>query len=114
MSNWAYRADQELPSFAISWADRDGNLIDFTSGYTFELKLAVDNVTAPVLVKTTGITGAATAPNIVVAWASGDLNVAAGVYKVYLKATTGGNDRRFRPLDEPKITIKAAPAAAAP
>jgi hypothetical protein len=109
-----YRADQETPSYPVEWRDRDGNLIDFSASYTFELKL-VNQATGTVgLTKTTGITGAATSPNITAAWAAGELATAisvgggAGTYQVHLTATTSGADRMFRPGSEPLIKIMAA------
>lgn len=113
MTDYIYRQDQEDPAVYISWSDKDGNLIDFSTGYTFEVKLAVDATTAPVLVKTTGITGAATSPNITITWASGDLNVTPGTYRLYLKATTSSRDRRYKNNEEPKVVIVATPADAA-
>lgn len=108
MSQWIYRADAELPSFAVAWYDNTGTLINFASGYTFELKLVNQSTGTVTLTKTTGITGAATSPNVTVAWAAGELAVAAAAYRVHLTATTGGADRMFRPGDEPTVTIVAA------
>jgi hypothetical protein len=105
--SWIYATDQETPSFAVAWSDRDGDLIDFTSGYTFELRLVHRTTGTVALTKTTGITGAATSPNVTVAWAAGELGITPGPYRAKLKATTGGADRRFRPGDEPIITIVA-------
>ena len=108
-----YRADQDVPSYPVEWKDRDGVLINFASGYTFELKL-INQATGTIgLTKTTGITGAATSPNITAAWAAGELAtvvVAAGVgtYEVHLTATSSGADRMFRPGNEPLLIIKAA------
>ena len=105
---WIYRADQEVPSFSVAWYDRDNTLINFATGYTFELKLIAVDGTTIALTKTTGIAGAATSPNITVAWAVGELNIAVGAYRAHLTATTGGADRMFKPGDEPVITIVAA------
>lgn len=90
----------------MSWYDRDNALIDFATGYTFEVKLLLGTVVA--LTKTTGITGAATAPNVTVAWAAGELNPTPGRYRLHLTATTGGADRMFMPGDEPTIVVAAA------
>lgn len=109
MAQFEYRTDQEDPAYVVAWSDRDGNLIDFATGYTFTLKLVnvVTGVTA--LTKTTNITGAATAPNITVAWAAGELAIAAADYSVKLVATTGGRDRVFSPGLPDVIRIIAAP-----
>ena len=106
--SWVYRADQEVPSFAVDWYDRDGNLINFATGYTFEVKLINQSTGTVALTKTTGVTGAATSPNVVVAWATGQLAITPAVYRLHLTATTGGADRMFRPGDEPRVTIVAA------
>jgi hypothetical protein len=109
VSSWIYRADQDSPSYAVAWSDRDGTLINFSSGYTFEVKL-VNRVDGTIgLTKSAGITGAAVSPNITVAWTTGELAaVPPAAYRVHLTATTGGADRMFRPGDEPIITIVAA------
>lgn len=106
--SWTYRQDQESPSFAVAWSDRDGNLINFSTDYTFELKLVNQSTGVVALTKTAGITGAATSPNVVAAWSTGELSIAPAVYRVHLTATIGGADRMFRPGDEPRLTIVAA------
>lgn len=105
MGTWRYRQNQELPSFAVSWSDRDGNLIDFSTGYTFTLKLANSATGEVALTKTTGIVGGDTAPNVVAAWAAGELNITPGSYRVHLTATSAGADRVFMPGREPYIVI---------
>jgi hypothetical protein len=104
-----YRQDQELPSFAVTWKDNGGAIINFSAGYTFQVLLVNAGTGAIALTKTTNITGAATAPNVTVAWPTGELNIAAGSYYVHLRATTGGNDRLFSPADLPTIRIIATP-----
>jgi hypothetical protein len=95
----SYKRTAERPSLEIWWYDRTGALIDFSSVYTFSLKLGNTGETA-LLTKTTNITGAAGSgsapsgdPNITVAWASGDLDLDAGVYACDLTATTSSLDR---------------------
>ena len=65
------------------WWTISGALVNFTSGYTFTLKLALESTPATVIfTKTTGFTGAAGSgtaqdgtPNLTVAWATtGELN----------------------------------------
>lgn len=94
-----YYAHDERPSAEIWWQDDDGTLVDFSSGYTFSLKVGVPG-SAALLTKTSGITGAAGAgseptgtPNIVVAWTAGELNLTPGIYALQLKATTSSLDR---------------------
>jgi hypothetical protein len=108
MSEWVYRQDAEIPSFAVEWRDGNGALINFASGYTFQV-LLVNTSDAVVLTKTTNITGAATSPNVTVAWPAGELNITPGVYFLHLRATSATNDRFFSPGRWPKITIVATP-----
>jgi hypothetical protein len=81
--------------------DDDGTLIDFSSGYTWSLKVGVPGSTA-LLTKTTNIAGAAGAgvcptgtPNVVITWTAGELNLTPGVYNVQLTATASSLDRVF-------------------
>jgi cytochrome bd-type quinol oxidase subunit 2 len=107
---WTYRSDAETPSYAVHWKDRDGNTIDFSSGYTFTVQLVNVSTGTTALTKTTNITGASTSPNVTVAWAVGELAVTAGLYWLMLKATDGSSqDRFFRPGNWPTIEIEAAP-----
>jgi hypothetical protein len=102
----SYVQGSDLPDLALEWR-QDGALIDFSSGYTFSLKIGVPGEAAS-LTKTTGITGAATSPNITIAWAtSGELNtLSVGVHAVQLAATrTADSKQRFL---EGSLTIKPA------
>lgn len=100
MSKWLrYYRTAERPSLEIWWQDDDGTLIDFSTGYTWSLKIG--NVgSAALLTKTVGITGAVGAgveptgtPNVTVAWTTGELDLAAGNYELQLTATASGVDR---------------------
>jgi hypothetical protein len=97
----------DLPDTRIEWKDGDGNVIDFSSGHTFVLKAGTPG-TAADMTKSTGITGAATSPNITIAWAtSNELNtLAAGVYSLHLVATRVV-DSKQRVL-EGSLTVKPA------
>ncbi len=110
MSSWVYRADAEVPSYTVLWRDSSNVPIDFSTGYTFEVKLVNRSSGAVALTKTTGITGSdgSSGYNIVVAWSVGELNVTPGIYEVHLTATTETADRHFRPGHEPQIVIKAS------
>lgn len=60
----------ELPAWAISWPAGDGTFYDFTSGWTFVLKVSGGGTDAALLTKTTGFTGStgsATDPNLTIA-----------------------------------------------
>lgn len=85
----------ELPDITAVWRDSEGTLIDFSSGWTFTLKLN----TFPPFVKTTGITGAATSPNVRIAFAAGELDdLPPGTHRAQLWAKRGDGKDRV-PLD---------------
>lgn len=87
-----YVAGDELPSLALTWKDTDNNVIDFSTGYTFRLRLVRGNTTA--LEKTSGIAGAAAAPNVTVDWASGELDgLERGNYQAQLRARRTVDDK---------------------
>lgn len=96
-----YIRNAERPSLALWLLDRAGDLIDFSSNYTFSFKIGERGGTAA-LTKTTGITGAAGSgtaptgtPNVTVAWSAGELNLTPGVYLWQLTATTSSTDRTY-------------------
>lgn len=86
----------EHPDIALTWRDNSGAIIDLAAGYTFELKIGHGGYTA-VLTKTTGITGAQTAPNVTVVFAATELDaVPIGMYEAQLRANqTSTNKDRF-------------------
>ena len=103
-----YVLGAELGDLAITWYDDDGTLINFSSGYTFQVKVGLAGQAAT-FTKTTGITGAATAPNVVIGWAtSGELNSLTdpGAYTVQVAATRT-SDSKVR-VQQGRITIMAA------
>ena len=114
----AYRTDQELPGLPIEWRDADDEIINFSSGWTFTARLAAASAPNVVLAtKTTGISGAATSPNVLIEWAAGvfdDLTPAADgstyLLHLYARRTSDSKDRVFRPGRPPEITIYPAPA----
>ena len=108
MRTFIYPANTEKPDYVVEWKDRDGNTIDFSSGYTFTVKLVAQDGTTVALTKTSGITGAATMPNVTVLWASGQLNITPGTYRLHLTATTGSSDRPYQPGAEDTVVILAA------
>lgn len=108
MTAFDYYQGDELGAVNLWWRNSAGALIDFSAGYTWEVRLG--NVSgASVLTVTTGITGAAGSgakpdgvPNIVIAWTAanlGSLTVPVGVneivYPMFLKATTSSLDRHY-------------------
>ena len=109
-----YYKDQELPALAFNWYDSNGAIIDFSTGWTFIFKLcasATPNVVA--FSKTTGVTGAAIAPNVVVDVAVGDFTSlpADTTYNIvlYAKRTSDSKLRVFNAGSPPQTTILTAP-----
>lgn len=88
MNSTTYIQGSDLPDLAIEWTDQAGNVIDYSSGHTFELRIG-DPGSTPLITKTTNITGAAATPNVTIAWAtSGELNtLPPGSYEADLIAT---------------------------
>jgi len=108
MSELTYVADSENPETHLIWKDSTGAVIDFSSGFTFSVRLTQEGITT--LTKTSGITGSATEPNLRIAWEEDELNIASGVYQLWVYARDGASrDRVFRPADPPLIRIIAAP-----
>jgi hypothetical protein len=96
-----YHATAARPAAELWLLDDDGSLIDFSSGYTFTLRVGAKDEAA-ILTKTTGITGAAGAgveptgtPNVVITWTAGELDIVRAAHWFQLTATTGGLPRVF-------------------
>ena len=101
-----YAKGAELPALALWLFDDFGDLIDFSSGYTFAFKIGRPGTTA--LTKTSGILGAAGSgdaprpglpggvPNVTVAWSAGELNLDPGGWTWELIATASSLNRFFR------------------
>jgi hypothetical protein len=98
-----YYRTAERPDIKLWLADSNGNLIDFSTGYTFAFKLGNPGAAAD-FTKTTGIAGAVGAgvepsgtPNITLTFTAAELDgLTAGAYLWQLRATTGGLDRYFQ------------------
>ena len=111
MTTYDYRTDSELPVVPIYWQDATGDYYDFSSGWTFTV-LVVDASTREVkLTKTSGITGAegdADTPNIVIAWAAGEMaTIGAGHREVMLNARRSA-DSFDLPLPRRKILLRVS------
>lgn len=109
MAHVTYLAGCELPDTALTWYDSSDNLIDFSAGYTFTAKVGTPGSTA-LITKTTGITGAATSPNVTIAWSTAELAslTAQANYaiQVIARRTSDSKDRGF-PV---AISLTVAPA----
>jgi hypothetical protein len=89
-----YTKGDELEPVSITWYQPNGTLYNFTSGWTFTARIGTPG-TAALVQKTTGFTGAATAPNLSLAWTAGDLAaIASGTYHLDITArlTAGSLD----------------------
>jgi hypothetical protein len=103
-------SDQELPSTPFVWNDRDGNLVDFSSGWTFTFEVSLNGTI--VLSKTSGITGSASSPNVTVDWAVNELAaLGAGDYtgRLIARRTADNKDRMFP--GRLTLQVRAAPTA---
>ena len=113
MSQTAYYQGAEKPDFGIGWLDANGTVIDFSSGYTFTFTLSKDGTI--VYTQTTGITGAATSPNVQVVFPAGwSDSITPDVYLVRLRArlTSGSKDRDWPPLDSDPVYLEIRAALA--
>lgn len=90
-----YYRGAELPDAEITWLDSAGSVINFSTGYTFQVKIGNSGSSA-LFTKSTGITGASTAPNILISWSTDDLSsLPAGTYDMDITAnlTAQNKDR---------------------
>lgn len=89
-------AGAELPDQTLTWQASDGTVIDFSSGHTFTMRIDTD----PVTIKSAGIVGAATSPNITLQFAANELDTfASGIYGAQLVARrTSDSKDRVMPL----------------
>jgi hypothetical protein len=88
-----YTQGSDLPDYPIQWLDSEGDLVDFSSGWTFECKVGTPGSAAEFT--TTDVDGAATSPNVMVHFATtGELNsLDPGTYTVQVKATRTADSR---------------------
>lgn len=103
----AVRKGAELPDRGIEWRDANGNIIDFSSGWTWQLKIGLTADGTAAITKTTGITGAATSPNVTISFSAGELDglTVETEYVCQLMATSGTKQRGF-----PDFTLWLTPA----
>lgn len=102
-----YIQGAELDDLTVSWSDSNGDLYDFSSGWTFSLKVG-NKGSAASFTKTTGMTGAAASPNLTVVWATtGELNLLeGGTYVLQIEAIRTSDSRSLFMQDS--ITIVEA------
>lgn len=88
-----------LPDLQFVWTDANQNLIDFSNaGWSFRLVISQPPNAAKVI-KTSGITGANTSPNVTVQWAVNELaTLTPGRWYFQLTATYGPSGGKQRIL----------------
>lgn len=109
---WTVYKHQETTLY-FEWLDPiTGEIIPFDVGYTFTFELVSNNVSY--LVKSSGIVGSATSPNVAVVFGAGELapiGVVPGLYLGLLTArrTLDSVDFVFRAEDPPIVEVKLTP-----
>lgn len=118
-TTWTYFNTQELQSVSLQFAQHaDGTYTDFSTGYSFTVKLARTTApTEPSLIKTTGITGF-TGGVVTIDWATTDwvgleADAAGKDYVVWVQARrdSDSKDEIFSPHRLPTLRLKASPGA---
>jgi hypothetical protein len=118
MADYTYRTDQSGPPIGFRWLDYTKTLINFTTGWTFELQLVTYTGLIEKVVDNTGITGGAgdsVQPNVVISWPlSFFTDVPPDQYQLLLKAIeTASSKPRFFSLDRlPTLEVVPAPTVA--
>lgn len=88
-----YIQGADLPDLQLTWQDSTGNVIDFSTGWTFQVKVGKTGQPAT-FTKTAGIAGTATAPNVTVVWADGELDsLSPGAFRVLVTATRNADSK---------------------
>ncbi len=111
-----YERGAELEDATFAWTEPDGtSLIDFSTGFTFTLEVGVLAAGFTWLTKTSGISGAATDPNIVIEWTDAELaQVPTGTWTCRLTATRTSDSRDYRMLFMLRVTELEAAISARP
>ncbi len=83
-----------LPNAQLLWLDGAGNTIDLSAGYTFVVTVGRQGAASPAIIKTAGITGAPTSPNVTISWGASELAaLSEGTWLLQVAATAGGLTR---------------------
>lgn len=89
-----YIRGASLPDWGVNWTTADGTTIDYSSGWTFEGRMVNSQTYVEAFTKTSGITGAATSPNVTVQWTVNELDITPGEYVFYLEATQTSTSKK--------------------
>ena len=87
-----------LPDVQFTWNDADGNIIDFSSGWTFRMTIGRPP-NAAVITKTSGIVGHAEAPNLTIIWNPNELiTLTPGIWYFQIAAIYGPSGGKQREM----------------
>lgn len=92
---------EELPYIELTWYDRDGSPIDFsTQSHTFQAKV-LDHL-GKTITKTEGFTGYSVSPNLRIEFSSEDdiPHLEPGEYLLELTATNNVSDKSYKRSDQ--------------
>lgn len=111
---YRYLTTSEDPSILLEWLDYAGSAVDLSSG-TWSVKLVHISTGTVAVTKTTGVTGYAalqgTAPNqynALIQWATGELAVTAGEYRLLVAHTASSREKIYG--GEVRVIVEAVPA----
>lgn len=109
MNVWhTYRSDAADPPIPLLWLDAAGSVLDMSTA-TFEVSLVDHHSGETKLVKTSGVVGTDSNPNVTVIWDADELaTVPPSTYLVVVKADVAGRARYFTDVH---ISVVAPPAA---
>ena len=93
MTTLIYNVGAQLPNAHLTVLDDTSTVVDFSSGYTFVVSVIDADTDTVAHTQSTGVTGAATEPNLTVAWTSGFTSVTAGRYRLKVVATISSKPR---------------------
>lgn len=113
MRQYRYLTTSEDPSIPIEWLDYAGAAVDLSGG-SWSVKLVHVATGTVAVTKTSGVTGYAalqgTAPNqynAVIQWATGELAVTAGEYRLLVAHTVSSREKIWG--GEVRVLIEAVP-----
>ena len=114
VADYIYRQDQDGPPIGFRWLDYTKTLIDFSTGWTFELQLVTYDGLIESTVPDADITGGvgdSVQPNVVISWPANFFSaVPVDQYQIHLKANDVSEGRsRFFSLDR-LPTLEVVPA----
>lgn len=89
-----YIQGASLPDWGGTCYDMDGNIIDFSTGWTFTADLIRAHTREIAVANMTGFVGSATAPNLSRGWTLTDLDQTPGEYILAVEATRTADSKQ--------------------